>query len=370
MPIRRQRPRVASLAAIGFGLGVSLVSAICVDANAEEYRPIERVGRWSGIGWGDGYHACKSSGVAICSDLPPRSFSATFGDQASRGGAHASGSHHAGRYPTFYDRFDAGQIVECNSVGCGSSRCDSPGCDSASYESASCDSASCGSTGWGSVGNETAASGVALGHESVAMDSTRQQVTEPLAKSGNDSWFGSANQEAVPHLPSSSASSNRGSESTNVVPSFAASVKATAIDPVLEKSLAMDPGDLAALSLEPTEQRMIRPTAPKAVLLPPVQQMARREPEVVKVPITVRSSDSPERIQLQASAPYGAAASADHAIASSASTTTSVAKPTRLTRPIRIPFTDATAESSNPAKAESSNAEMWLSPAMNNPYVK
>jgi hypothetical protein len=96
---------------------------------ADEPRPIERLGRWSGYGWGDGYHACESSGLRVAADLPPRSYASTFGNHQSRFGGSSCGAGcsqcgHGGRNITFYDRFDA-----VNAEGFDSSSCDQYGCD-------------------------------------------------------------------------------------------------------------------------------------------------------------------------------------------------------------------------------------------------
>ncbi|EMI53720.1 hypothetical protein RSSM_04861 [Rhodopirellula sallentina SM41] len=45
---------------------------------------IQRSGRLCGCGWGDGYHACHSSGVRPLADLPPRSYAARTGTPAER----------------------------------------------------------------------------------------------------------------------------------------------------------------------------------------------------------------------------------------------------------------------------------------------
>ncbi|TWU51960.1 hypothetical protein [Rubripirellula reticaptiva] len=373
---RMLRSRVASLATIGFGLGISMASAICLDANAEEYHPIERAGRWSGIGWGDGYHACKSSGVGICSDLPPRSYSATFGDQTSRGNAHAHGANRSDRYPTFYDRFDAGQIVECNSVGCATTLCDSAGCDSVRCDSNGCDAVGYGTAtrgnefGYNSPGIESAGRGAvaeySVERESVARQPAARDASKQLANNGDVFWFGSANQDSVSNPSYEMNFGEHTSRSSDSVPSYASAKIATAVDPILEKSLAMDPGELTLATPEPLQKPMIRPTESKTLLLPPVQQIARQEQEVVKLPITVRSSDSPARIELQVIAENVEATSTRDAIASTAPVRTAVAKPSRLARPTRIPFTQATVE----ATSDSTGDGMWLKPATNNPFVK
>ncbi|MFK8110768.1 MAG: hypothetical protein AB8B91_01120 [Rubripirellula sp.] len=64
-------------------------------------RPVERLGRVHGFGWGDGYHTCKPSGIRLIADLPPRSQTQSVAPKRGK---------------TFYDRFDA-------------QNCDQPGCD-------------------------------------------------------------------------------------------------------------------------------------------------------------------------------------------------------------------------------------------------
>lgn len=103
---------------------------VCVHASvtsADQYRPVERLGRWSGYGWGDGYHACESSGFRLVADLPPRSFSSTFGHKTNKCGNKSCGHHGCnGCGGTFYHRFDA-----ANAAMCDQSPCDGLGCDAA-----------------------------------------------------------------------------------------------------------------------------------------------------------------------------------------------------------------------------------------------
>lgn len=94
-------------------------------ASADHPRPVERFGRWSGSGWGDGYHACESSGLRIAADLPPRTFSSTFGHSAKQCGNKACGQGGcSGCRTTFYDRFDAANAAMCDQTSC-----DGVGCD-------------------------------------------------------------------------------------------------------------------------------------------------------------------------------------------------------------------------------------------------
>ena len=84
----------------------SLLASASV-ASADFTEPLNRFGRTFGVGWGDGYHACKSSGICISADLPPRSYAARQKHAASLR-VHRSGS-------TFYDRFDASSGRGCDS---------------------------------------------------------------------------------------------------------------------------------------------------------------------------------------------------------------------------------------------------------------
>ncbi|WP_145171422.1 hypothetical protein [Rubripirellula lacrimiformis] len=95
--------------------------------HADQPRPIQQFGRWSGAGWGDGYHACKESSGCLTADLPPGSFATTFGDHQNHGCADGCGPILNPR--TLYDRFDAGQAVHCDSVasGCDAATCDAIG---------------------------------------------------------------------------------------------------------------------------------------------------------------------------------------------------------------------------------------------------
>jgi hypothetical protein len=95
---------------------------------AEMPHPVERLGRLYGVCWGDGYHACRSSGFHPLADLPP----------VDRKAVKAV-SHHFPIVPrhqrgaTFYDRFDATNRSRFQPGECDSPGCDSGGCDSGSY---------------------------------------------------------------------------------------------------------------------------------------------------------------------------------------------------------------------------------------------
>ncbi len=83
-------------------------------------KPLETAGRLYGVYWGDGYHACASSGIRPGADLPPKSYSARHrsGSRVAREGIlHRIGA-------TYYDRFDAANARACGSPGCGSGACD------------------------------------------------------------------------------------------------------------------------------------------------------------------------------------------------------------------------------------------------------
>lgn len=93
-------------------------------ASAElPHQPLERVGRLCGIGWGDGYHACSSSGFRPFADLPPKTYATTYGAKphlkrrlADRIGA------------TYYDLFDAAKAQCGKAPGCDSAPCDACDC--------------------------------------------------------------------------------------------------------------------------------------------------------------------------------------------------------------------------------------------------
>ncbi|MDA8744136.1 hypothetical protein N9N28_05840 [Rubripirellula amarantea] len=98
MKLNRNRRRLlaSTLAALCFSSG-NYVSAegLIVGIGKE---PIDRTGRYLGIGWGDGYHACDGSGARPCSDLPPVS------SRAIRRRNHLKSM-------TFYDKFDESNVI-------------------------------------------------------------------------------------------------------------------------------------------------------------------------------------------------------------------------------------------------------------------
>ncbi len=117
--------RIVQVSIVGLA-SLSMASSNLADGG--EVQPIERLGRWSGVGWGDGYHACEKSPERIGADLPPRSYHATFGDRATPACGTVL-SHRTNRQATYYDRFDA-----ANQASCDASSCDAPSCDAVGYD--------------------------------------------------------------------------------------------------------------------------------------------------------------------------------------------------------------------------------------------
>lgn len=112
--VRRRRKRC--LLAVAAAL---LVPSVTV---AELTTHIDRAGRLVGAGWGDGYHACESSGIRWGADLPPRSYSQRGSD--SNPLHRVKALHRAAT--TFYDRFDAARGHQ-DACRCDDYACDSPG---------------------------------------------------------------------------------------------------------------------------------------------------------------------------------------------------------------------------------------------------
>ncbi|MCP4944772.1 MAG: hypothetical protein GY924_22710 [Planctomycetaceae bacterium] len=99
-------------------------------------RACDCAGRVLGVGWSDGYHACKSSGRHCIADLPPQSYVAY---QQHRAALRAKSCKKQNACSTVYDHFDAG-CGSCCDGGCkitgGQCACDgqcaaenSPACD-------------------------------------------------------------------------------------------------------------------------------------------------------------------------------------------------------------------------------------------------
>lgn len=96
------------------------VLAHATAASADHPRPVERLGRWSGYGWGDGYHACESSGLRLAADLPPSAFASRLGHGKNKCGHQGC----SGCGKTFYDRFDAANAATCDHASCDGFDCD------------------------------------------------------------------------------------------------------------------------------------------------------------------------------------------------------------------------------------------------------
>ena len=123
-------------AVMTFALEVSS-HAIAADCSCNTVgRACDCAGRVLGIGWSDGYHACKSSGQHCIADLPPRSYVAYQGHRAA---LRAKSCKQQNACLTVYDHFDAG-CSSCCDGGCkitggqyacdGQSTCENgPACD-------------------------------------------------------------------------------------------------------------------------------------------------------------------------------------------------------------------------------------------------
>lgn len=107
----------------GPSLVVSLVitGLISSVAGADHPASINRVGRWLGVGWGDGYHVCRDGGHRPGADLPPESFPDKFGaKKASAGGCQVAGGCKV--YP-------AGTALPYSCDATGAVSCDAGCCD-------------------------------------------------------------------------------------------------------------------------------------------------------------------------------------------------------------------------------------------------
>ncbi len=139
---------------------------------------LERAGRLYGVCWGDGYHACSSSGLRPWADLPPKSMlTSTVSHRSSVGKKHQQGA-------TFYDRFDAinqslFHTSSCCLPGCEVLGCDGRGCSSSACGKSGCDGIACDSNGCdGTALNPGLEQGVSMTHANSGMP---MQVTEPSA---------------------------------------------------------------------------------------------------------------------------------------------------------------------------------------------
>ena len=62
------------MVAARFALLFSVACASASDCSADSPSSLQRLGRWMGFGWGDGYHACADGGVRPGADLPPKDY--------------------------------------------------------------------------------------------------------------------------------------------------------------------------------------------------------------------------------------------------------------------------------------------------------
>lgn len=107
MTSRLMKRRLIAVAAAA----VVAASGSATSFAAEVHGSVNQLGRLFGAGWGDGYHACESSGFRLGADLPPKSYS-----QRNRGPSRIKRAAQ-----TFYDHFDAGRSYRpCDDVFCDS----------------------------------------------------------------------------------------------------------------------------------------------------------------------------------------------------------------------------------------------------------
>jgi len=118
---RMQRWLVATLAASSLAGGPQ--------AWADTPEPIQRLGRFFGAGWGDGYHACETSGFRPLANLPPASFYQRDGKHHWGAGSHPiGGAGLESAIGKFYGEFGSCGSSGCDAHGYGS--CDALACDS------------------------------------------------------------------------------------------------------------------------------------------------------------------------------------------------------------------------------------------------
>tara|TARA_R110002049_G_scaffold305056_3_gene501110 strand:- start:68724 stop:69962 length:1239 start_codon:yes stop_codon:yes gene_type:complete len=104
---------------------VVTTAATALPAPADSPEPLQRLGRFVGAGWGDGYHACESSGFRPVSNLPPRSFYQQFGNtNGCQGGTCAGEKGCATAIAAFYSHSG-----DCDGNSCDQNGCDALGCD-------------------------------------------------------------------------------------------------------------------------------------------------------------------------------------------------------------------------------------------------
>ncbi len=122
MPItgfNSQRKRLLTIAAIAGGLTTGTLF-IGSQAVAQQPEMMTRLGRLTGIGWGDGYHTCNSSAKRLLADLPPRSYANQ--KLVEQPCIQCVGNNSRGELQgVYYDRYDA---VDQDAI-----RYDGRGCD-------------------------------------------------------------------------------------------------------------------------------------------------------------------------------------------------------------------------------------------------
>ncbi len=101
---KRSRRWELSIALATTGLAVTSWATLGAVAVAQHPEPMTKLGRITGAGYGDGYHACKSSGHRLLADLPPTSYANRIDVAKMRLAAH--GQQGPSANTTFYDRFD------------------------------------------------------------------------------------------------------------------------------------------------------------------------------------------------------------------------------------------------------------------------
>ena len=94
--------------------------------------PVQRVGRFFGAGWGDGYHACETSGFRPAANLPPKSYYQRYGHSGCLSKLGGGGATCSSAFGNLYGSVSGYGTKHCSHGGaCDQPHCDSPGCDSA-----------------------------------------------------------------------------------------------------------------------------------------------------------------------------------------------------------------------------------------------
>ena len=290
-------------------------------AFADTPQPVQRLGRLVGAGWGDGYHACDSSGIRPCADLPPKSYYQRFEQSCSTSRntkiRSAAGNALGGAIGKLYGASSVRATAGCDGGGCDNASCDGVSCNGVSRhatdatipswsEDAALSGPSTGFTVPDVPTGQTLGGNVSTGTTSQAPAPHPTPVPEPVVE---PSPVGSRASESVQELPAPKArpQASKAPSSPSDVKEKARNRRQAAKKKAAKKIVKPNESDQSSLWLEPSMLASDRSNDLHEAQMRPIRPLPPQPKRELSRPIRPRSADKPAKQWLPQQIPSGPA---------------------------------------------------------------